>query len=248
MPAALDKGRVDAIWAPEPFLTVCARPGRAERRGAARRRSARTSRMGPTRTTEKQIAQDDGRRRRRSRARSTSRSEYATAHPDEARATIPTFTQIPPEVAAKIRLPLWPTTDRHGEARDAGRLHGQVQADREAAAARRLDLGGRELTVLAPLAAVAVAARALGARGAAAGSSPSEHSARLGGALELVFQLAEGAFWSAVGNDAAGLGARARDRDRARRPARAADRARAAGPTGRSASRSSSCARSRRSH
>jgi NitT/TauT family transport system substrate-binding protein len=35
--------------------------------------------------------------------------DYATKHPDEARATIPTFTQIPKEVAAKIRLPLWPT-------------------------------------------------------------------------------------------------------------------------------------------
>jgi len=36
-------------------------------------------------------------------------SQYATDHPDEARAIIPTFTKIPTPVAEKIRLPLWPT-------------------------------------------------------------------------------------------------------------------------------------------
>ena len=35
--------------------------------------------------------------------------DHATRNPDAARATIPTFTQIPPEVAEKIRLPLWPS-------------------------------------------------------------------------------------------------------------------------------------------
>jgi NitT/TauT family transport system substrate-binding protein len=34
--------------------------------------------------------------------------EYATQNPDAARATIPTFTKIPADVAEKIRLPLWP--------------------------------------------------------------------------------------------------------------------------------------------
>jgi NitT/TauT family transport system substrate-binding protein len=34
--------------------------------------------------------------------------QYATDNPEAARATIPTFSQIPQEVADKIRLPLWP--------------------------------------------------------------------------------------------------------------------------------------------
>jgi NitT/TauT family transport system substrate-binding protein len=34
--------------------------------------------------------------------------EYASENPEAARKTIPTFTQIPQEVADEIRLPLWP--------------------------------------------------------------------------------------------------------------------------------------------
>jgi NitT/TauT family transport system substrate-binding protein len=33
--------------------------------------------------------------------------DYAQAHPDEVRNTIPPFTKIPPAIAAKIRLPVW---------------------------------------------------------------------------------------------------------------------------------------------
>ena len=35
--------------------------------------------------------------------------EYATAHPDEARAALADYTQIPPDVRAKVVLPLWQT-------------------------------------------------------------------------------------------------------------------------------------------
>jgi NitT/TauT family transport system substrate-binding protein len=36
-------------------------------------------------------------------------NDYASEHPDEVRALIPEFTQIEPAVAAKIRLPSWPS-------------------------------------------------------------------------------------------------------------------------------------------
>ncbi|HTV35071.1 MAG TPA: hypothetical protein VMF12_01465, partial [Xanthobacteraceae bacterium] len=34
---------------------------------------------------------------------------YAQAHTDEVRQMIPTYTRIPPDVAAKITLPIWPS-------------------------------------------------------------------------------------------------------------------------------------------
>jgi NitT/TauT family transport system substrate-binding protein len=42
-------------------------------------------------------------------------TQYAAEHPEEARATIPTFTQIPPEVAKEIRLPVWLTEIDRGQ-------------------------------------------------------------------------------------------------------------------------------------
>ena len=107
MPAALDKGRVDVIWAPEPFLTqVLGEGGQVV--------EAPLTTLGPKfpngtyGTTEELIAKDKDLVERFARAINKS-SDYATAHPDEARATIPTFTKIPPDLAKKIRLPLWPT-------------------------------------------------------------------------------------------------------------------------------------------
>ena len=106
MPAALGKKRVDAIWAPEPFLTaVLDKGGRAI--------EAPLTTLGPDypngtyATTDKQIAKDEKVVAAFTRAINKS-MQYASEHPDAARETIPTFTKIPPEVAAKIRLPLWP--------------------------------------------------------------------------------------------------------------------------------------------
>lgn len=107
MPAALDKGRVDVIWAPEPFLTQVLGQGGQDV-------EAPLTTLGPKYpngtygTTEENIAKNKDTVEAFARAINKS-SDYATAHPDEARATIPTFTKIPPEVAKKIRLPLWPT-------------------------------------------------------------------------------------------------------------------------------------------
>ena len=108
MPAALDKGRVDVIWAPEPFLTSVLGQGGQNVEAPLTTLGSKFP-NGTYGTTEKEIAQNPDVVKAFARAINKS-SDYATAHPDEARATIPTFTKIPPEVAEKIRLPLWPTT------------------------------------------------------------------------------------------------------------------------------------------
>jgi NitT/TauT family transport system substrate-binding protein len=107
MPAALDKNRVDAIWAPEPFLTQ-------ELEKGAREIEAPLTTLGPLfpngayATSEQFLSKNPDAVQGFVRAIRKS-LDYATAHPDEARATIPTFTKIPPEVAKKIRLPVWPS-------------------------------------------------------------------------------------------------------------------------------------------
>jgi NitT/TauT family transport system substrate-binding protein len=106
MPAALERKRVDAIWAPEPFLTSVLGEG-------GREIEAPLTTLGPNypngtySTTKKQLAEDEEVVAGFTRAINKS-MEYATQNPDAARATIPEFTQIPKEVADKIRLPLWP--------------------------------------------------------------------------------------------------------------------------------------------
>lgn len=107
MPAALEKGRVDVIWAPEPFLTsVLAKGGREIE--APLTTLGKKFPNGTYATTEQYLGKSQDVVERFARAMNKS-SDYATEHPDEARATIPKFTQIPAEVTKKIRLPLWPT-------------------------------------------------------------------------------------------------------------------------------------------
>jgi NitT/TauT family transport system substrate-binding protein len=105
MPAALERGRVDAIWAAEPFLTQ-------ELGQGAREVDAPLVTLAPNfvnggyEASDKYIAQNGDVVAKFNRAMSRS-VDYADAHPDEVRKTIPTFTKIPPAVAAKIRLPVW---------------------------------------------------------------------------------------------------------------------------------------------
>ena len=107
MPAALEKGRVDAIWAPEPFLTQVLGAGGNEVLPVYQS-------LGPLfpngayATTEEYIAKNE--KVVEGFARAINKAlKYATDNPDEARKTITTFTKIPPDVVQKIRLPLWPT-------------------------------------------------------------------------------------------------------------------------------------------
>jgi NitT/TauT family transport system substrate-binding protein len=107
MPAALDAKRVDAIWAPEPFLTSVLAKGGQEVL-APYISLGKHWPNGTYATTDRYLQENGDVVERFTRAMNRS-TQYATEHPEEARATIPTFTQIPPEVADKIRLPVWMT-------------------------------------------------------------------------------------------------------------------------------------------
>jgi NitT/TauT family transport system substrate-binding protein len=107
MPAAMDAGRVDAMWAPEPFLTTVLQTGGQEVLAPYLSLGKRFP-NGTYATSEKFLGEKEEVVERFARAINRS-SQYATEHPDEARAIIPTFTKIKPELAEKIRLPVWPT-------------------------------------------------------------------------------------------------------------------------------------------
>jgi NitT/TauT family transport system substrate-binding protein len=113
MPAALDRKRVDAIWAPEPFLTQVLGEGAREIEAPLTTLGKRFP-NGTYATTEKYIGENRDVVERFARAMNKS-SAYASSHPEEARAMIPRFTKIPPAVAQKIRLPLWPTEIDRGQ-------------------------------------------------------------------------------------------------------------------------------------
>jgi NitT/TauT family transport system substrate-binding protein len=107
MPAALEARRVDAIWAPEPFLSAVLAKGGQEVL-APYISLGKLFPNGTYATTEQYAGKSADVVERFTRAMNRS-TKYASEHPDEARAMIPTFTKIPPDVVQKIRLPLWPT-------------------------------------------------------------------------------------------------------------------------------------------
>jgi NitT/TauT family transport system substrate-binding protein len=106
-PAALEAGRVDAIWATEPFLTQTLAEGGQEVLAPYLSLGPRFP-NGTYATTDDYLEQNEDVIERFARAMNRS-SQYASEHPDEARKIIPTFTKIPPAVVEKMRLPLWPT-------------------------------------------------------------------------------------------------------------------------------------------
>jgi NitT/TauT family transport system substrate-binding protein len=107
MPAALEGRRVDAIWGVEPFLTQALGAG-AQEVLAPYPSLGKAFPNGTYATTDDYLGENADVMERFTRAMNRS-SEYATENPDEARAVIPTFTQIPEAVAQEMRLPLWPT-------------------------------------------------------------------------------------------------------------------------------------------
>jgi NitT/TauT family transport system substrate-binding protein len=106
-PAALERGRIDAVWAPEPFLTQVLGAGGHEV-------IAPIWELGPEfpngtyATSEQFLGENEDVVERFARAMDKS-TQYAADNPDEARKSIPTFTQIPAEVAEEMRLPVWKT-------------------------------------------------------------------------------------------------------------------------------------------
>jgi NitT/TauT family transport system substrate-binding protein len=102
-PAALQAGRVDAIWVVEPFVSQAISQGA---RPVAWNFADATPHLTVAMyfTTSKT---DPGLTKRFTAAMRKS-LDYADAHPDEVRKVLKTYTQIAPEVISRIVLPKWP--------------------------------------------------------------------------------------------------------------------------------------------
>lgn len=109
MSAALDAGRVDAIAVVEPFFQAAVSQGHRPVLIAYPYDldSGLQFALGTFFTGAEYAEQNPDVIERFIRAMRRS-NEYAQDHPDETRAIMPTFTRIPPEVAAKISLPNFP--------------------------------------------------------------------------------------------------------------------------------------------
>lgn len=105
-PAALAAGRVDAIWVVEPFVTAAKAQG-ARLVASNYVDAAADLTVATYFTSQELIAKNPDLVKRFKEAMAESLA-YATAHPDEARAIIGTYTQITADVTAKITLPAWP--------------------------------------------------------------------------------------------------------------------------------------------
>jgi NitT/TauT family transport system substrate-binding protein len=103
MPAALESGRVDAILASEPFLTGVLDAG-GRQVDAPFVESRPKLPIGVYVATDQYIESNRDVVDRFSRAMNKS-LDYAAENPDEVRRIIPTYTKVPKEVAARMRLP-----------------------------------------------------------------------------------------------------------------------------------------------
>jgi NitT/TauT family transport system substrate-binding protein len=106
MPGALERGRVDAIWAPEPFLTQVLGTG-ARSVDSPLVTLGKNYVNGAYVTTDQYLGENADIVERFAKAMKRS-NEYAGSHPEEVRAILGEYTEIPPEVAQKILLPSWP--------------------------------------------------------------------------------------------------------------------------------------------
>ncbi|MEU6374970.1 ABC transporter substrate-binding protein [Streptomyces sp. NPDC046909] len=106
MPAAVDDGRVDAAWMGEPAQTIAKAQG-------ARVVASPFAETDPKLTvatyfTSTQTVQKDPDLVKNFTAAMTESLEYASAHPDEARQILPTYTKISGDVLKNLILPSWP--------------------------------------------------------------------------------------------------------------------------------------------
>jgi NitT/TauT family transport system substrate-binding protein len=107
MPAALQAGRVDAIWVVEPFLTAAT--GGGGRVVASNYVDAAPDLTVAVYFTSQQYASAKPDVVKRFAEAMTESLKYADSHPDEVRQVLGTYTKITPDVAAKLTLPKWPT-------------------------------------------------------------------------------------------------------------------------------------------
>jgi NitT/TauT family transport system substrate-binding protein len=106
-PAALESGQVDAVFVVEPFQQqVLAQGGR--KIASSYVDAAPNLTVATYFSSNQLIGQNPDLVRRFTEAMKESLA-YADSHPDEARQIIGTYTQIPPDVIAKVTLPKWPT-------------------------------------------------------------------------------------------------------------------------------------------
>ena len=106
MPAALDKGQIDAALAVEPALTTIRQQG-------GREIAASFVDVAPDLTvgmyfTSQQYAQKNPAVVKKFQQATAESLAYANAHPDEAREIVATYTKVPASLLAEITLPKWP--------------------------------------------------------------------------------------------------------------------------------------------
>jgi len=107
MPAQLASGKVDAVWESDPFRSqIIAAGGRILFDNLTE--TYPKLQIAAYFTSEKVKAKDPAMVAAFVAAINES-MDYASSHPDEARAVLATYTKMTPEVAAKIVLPAWPT-------------------------------------------------------------------------------------------------------------------------------------------
>jgi NitT/TauT family transport system substrate-binding protein len=106
MPAALEAGRVDAVWVVEPFLSATLAAG-------GHLVASNYVDTAPDLTvalyfTSEQLAKDDPDLVGKFTEAMTESLAYADAHPDEARQALTSYTQIDKAAIQKLILPKWP--------------------------------------------------------------------------------------------------------------------------------------------
>ena len=106
MPAALDKGQVDAAMAVEPALTTIKDQG-------GREIASPLVDVAPDLTvamyfTSTRYAQQNPDVVKKFRTATAESLAYANTHPDEVRQIVTTYTKVPSSVLAKVTLPKWP--------------------------------------------------------------------------------------------------------------------------------------------
>ena len=106
MPAALEAGRVDAVWVVEPFLsTTLAQGGRLI---ASNYVDTAPDLTVAVYFTSEQLLRDNPDLAKRFTEAMNESLAYADAHPDEARQVLTTYTQIDKAVIPDLTLPKWP--------------------------------------------------------------------------------------------------------------------------------------------
>lgn len=111
MPAALEKGQIDAAWIVEPFVTITKSQG-ARIIASNLVDTAPNLMIASYFTTEKLISEKPELVKAFTEAMNQS-LEYADAHPDEARAIVATYTKIDKALLGELILPKWSTEINH---------------------------------------------------------------------------------------------------------------------------------------